>query len=602
MLKTPKSMAVLLLLVCAALLPYLNTFKNDFVGYDDQNLIQTNKAIKSLSPEKVGRMFIPRQRGNYQPLRTLSYALDYAVWGMRPFGFHLTSIILHVLTVVGVWLLFRILAPDPEAALAAVIFAVHPIHVESVTWMSARKDVLCLFFFLAAILLYERSESKRKPAPYIASILATGLALLSKLTAASIPVCIFLLEICREDWPPSHGRLRRLLARLAPHVLVVCLIVGLNFVRLGAAPSHGDALAGLEQAESAVTRDIRLSMPLVVCRYVGLVLAPYNLSTHYDVARISNVIDPRFLLPAVFLAGMAAIGVICFIRGRRLIAFWLGWAAVTFLPTSNLIPAGAMMTDRYMHIPSIGFAALIAMALLLPARSTSGGEKSQLRQIALLPPIIVVLLFSTLTIRRNTDWRDTGSLFSRTLMVNPRSVDAHLAIAAMHVRAGELDSEIDTYQKALEIDPNHYRILFGLGLAYKGRGWLNEAIQAFEKSLDLNPDFRRTRFSLAVCYHKQKRYVEAIAQHRELLRQRPGHVASRADLGRIYAETGEPERALQEFNRVLEIAPDMISALLDRADLLIRQGAIEDAERDLRRLEALGVDTKALRAEMPGSP
>jgi 4-amino-4-deoxy-L-arabinose transferase-like glycosyltransferase len=405
---------------------------------------------------------------------------------MRPFGFQLTNLILHMLTALGVWLLIRKLAPDPTAALAAVIFAIHPIHVESVTWMSARKDVLCLAFFLAAILLYERSESNQKVGPYLASILATGLALLSKLTAVSIPLCIFLFMACR-DGMPDRKKLRRTAIRLAPHILLVILVVGLNLVRIGTVSSHGDALAGLEHAERALTRDVRLSMPLVVLRYIGLLIVPTDLSTHYDVTRISSAADPRFIVPVALILFLTALGIICFARGRRLAAFCLGWFAITFLPTANIIPAGAMMTDRYMHIPSVGFSVLLVVALLYPARAASAREKSTMRLLALLPAVVVALLFSTLTIRRNADWRDTTSLFSRTLLVNPRSVDALLGVGAMRFNAGDVDSAIESYRKALEIDPNHYRINFALGAAYKSKGWLNEAIQAFEKSSAMNP-------------------------------------------------------------------------------------------------------------------
>jgi len=599
--KQKHALIVVAILCVVTAVVFVNIFKNDFVGYDDQNLIVKNQRIRSLSPTGITRMFAPEHRGNYQPLRTLSYALDYAVWGMRPLGFHLTNIILHTATVILVWLLFRRLTPEPVAVLAAVIFAVHPIHVESVTWMSARKDVLCLTFFLSAMLLYERSESNQKSGPYFASILATGLALLSKLTAVTIPLCILLFDICRNGLPAAID-LRRKAARLLPHILLVCLVVGLNFMRPEAVSSHGDVLAGLEAAERTVTRDIWLSMPLVVCRYIGLLFVPFHLSTHYEISRISQISDFRALAPIAFLLVLVIVGVAGFLRGEKVLAFSIGWFAITFLPTSNIVPAAAMMTDRYMHIPSIGFAALLAAALLYPARAAWALEKSALRRLVLFPAIIAVLFFSMLTIRRNADWRDTTTLFSRTLLVNARSVDAHLAIGAMKAEAGDLDSAIRIYSDALAISPDHYRVLFNLGVAYNKKGWFREATRALELSRNSNPDFLATHFNLALCYHRQKRYLEAIAEHREVLRLQSDYVASRGDLGRIYLETGENELALAELDRALEIRPDLIPALLDRAGLYIQRGMQAEAERDLRRLEALGVDTRMLRARLAGGP
>ena len=585
------------LLSLLAVTVFLNVFKNDFVGYDVQNLLLKNQEIHSLSPHNLASMFVPRHRGNYQPLRTLSYAVDYAIWGLRPFGFQLTNIILHVITVLGIWRLASRLVPERVSFIAAAIFAVHPIHVESVTWMSARKDVLCLAFLLLAMLSYERAESQKKLVPYLISIVATALALLSKLTAVVLPACILLLEVCRDGWPTT-AELRRKLIRLLPHILLACVILGLNFVQLNPVPSHGDPLAELGEAGSSVVRDIRLSMPLVVCRYIGLLFLPVGLSTHYDVARISEFASPAVLIPSLFLVAMIVIGIICFLSGRRIIAFCIGWFIITFLPTANIIPTAAMMTDRYMHVPSIGFAIFCALVVGYPAERISQDKRPLTKMLTLFPIIIIILLFSILTIRRNTDWRDTNSLFSRTLLVSPRSVDAHLAIGAMYDLEGDYDSAIKMYQAGLRIEPDNYRVLYNMGVAYMKKGWLYQAIEALEKSRAANAVYAPTHFNLAMAYHQQRRYEEAISEHREALRLKPDLAVSYIDLGRIYIKMEKPELALTELNRALELQPDLVPALIDRATLFIRQGRHEEAEKDLRRLESLHVDVKSLRARL----
>jgi len=347
-----------------------------------------------------------------------------------------------------------------------------------------------------------------------------------------------------------------------------------------------------------VARDIRLSMPLVVCRYIGLLFLPVGMSTHYDVARISEFISPGVLVPSLFLAALIVLGFICFVSGRRIIAFCIGWFIITFLPTSNIIPAAAMMTDRYMHIPSIGFAILCALTVSYPAEKLSGEKRQFVRLLRLFPIIIIVLLFSILTIRRNTDWRDTNSLFSRTLLVSPRSVDAHLAIGAMYDLEGNYDSAIKMYQDGLKIEPDNYRILYNMGVSYMKKGWLYQATEALENSRSANPDFAPTHFNLAVSYHQQRRYEEAISEHREALKLNPDLAASRGDLGRIYLKMGKPDLALTELNRALELQQDLIPALIDRATIFMQQGQHEEAERDLRRLESLNVDVGKLRARL----
>lgn len=584
-----------------SILVFLNVFKNDFVGYDDQNLVLNNPAIRSLSPAGIAQMFVPKHRGNYQPIRALSYAIDYAFWGLRPSGYQLTNIILHAITVIGIWRLLRRLVPETPALVAAMIFAVHPLHVESVTWISARKDVLSLAFFLGAILLYERSEEEKSVIFYLSSIVSGALALLSKLTAVGLPLCILLLEMCRDGWPGT-AEWRRKLTRLLPHILLVCLVVGLNFVRSGAPSSHGDALAGLDHIDRTVTRDIWLSMPLVVCRYLGLLAFPVNLSTHYDITRVSELGDVLAIFPIMFLAAIIIIGCICFVTGKRAVAFCVGWFLITFLPASNIVPTAAMMTDRYMHMPSIGFAAFLAIAMSYPLKRLPGEEKQLKRMLILFPIVIVLLLLSVLTVRRNTDWRDTKTLFQRTLLVSPRSVDAHLAIGAMYDLEGDHESAIRMYRDGLKVVPDHYRLLYNLGVSYMKKGWLRQGTEALEKSRAANPGFAPAHFQLALCYHQQKRYEEAVAEHRETLRLNPGLAVSHGDLGRLYAQMGKPDLALAELNRALKLQPDLVPALIDRAALFRRQGRHEEAEQDVRRLESMGVDIGKLRRQRDRFP
>jgi tetratricopeptide (TPR) repeat protein len=241
---------------------------------------------------------------------------------------------------------------------------------------------------------------------------------------------------------------------------------------------------------------------------------------------------------------------------------------------------------------------LLAVALMYPATRTRETDKPVLRLVALLPLIAIVLLFSVQTIRRNSDWRDTEALFNRTLLANPRSLDAYLALGAVKDASNDFDGAIKMYREALEVSRDHYRVLYNLGVTYKKKGWIREATRALERSRDANPEFLVTRVNLALAYHEQKRYVEAIAENKEALRLAPDYAPSRGSLGRIYLETGKPDLALVELNRALEIQPNLAPGLTDRAGILMSRGRVDEAERDLRRLESLGVDTRRLRAKL----
>ncbi|RJP15559.1 MAG: tetratricopeptide repeat protein [Candidatus Abyssobacteria bacterium SURF_5] len=591
---TAKTVAFLLIL---SVLPYLNTFSNDFVGYDDQNLIQANEQIRSLSADNIKRMFTPRLRGNYQPLRALSYAIDYAVWGPQPFGFHLTNTILNSISVVLVWLLLRRVMDARTAAVSAAIFAVMPIHVESVAWMSSRKDVLSLAFFLLAILLYDESSLRKNRILYAASLAAAAGALLSKLTAVTLPLCILLVQICRDGWPDA-AEWKRKAAWLLPHFMLVGIVIGLNFLQPQMGPQHGDALASLEEIGRPVAGHVWLSMPLVVWRYVRLMLVPYHLSTHYEILRITSLADARFWIPFLALLAVVVMTIALFARGKRALAFCFAWFFMTFLPTSNIIPTAAMLVDRYMHTPSIGIAALIGIACMYPVTVMAGKGSPSYRRLALTPMIALIILFTILTIRRNTDWRDTQSLFSRTLLVNPRSVDARLAIGAVLENEGQLNPAIDMYREALEIDPGNYRVLYNLGVAFLKKGSYLEAIRALEESKTANPIFSATRFNLALAYYHQKRFDRAIAEHTAALELDPHLAVSNGALGRIYLELGEYDLAMKHLNLALRDQPDLVPALVDRIELYMQQERYELAAEDLQRLSSLGFDTRQLHARL----
>jgi tetratricopeptide (TPR) repeat protein len=545
----------------AAVLVYANALDNPFV-YDDHDTILRNPSLADL-----GNLRFVLGYSLFRPIVNLSYALDHAVWGLRPFGFHATNVLLHGLNVVLFW---RVAADAIEdrgrltasrrlpswcPLLAAVLWAVHPLMSEAVGYVSGRSEVLCATWFLAALIAFRRALvgprlARGDPEPgrtvggmrtwLAAGWLAFLLALGSKETAVMLPFVL----IAWDALLVGGGRAERVRRALRIHLPLVIAVVAAGGVRL----------ATLLQAEAPVLRspmENALTQTIVILRYVRLIVWPVGQSLAHEVRQVSSVADPAALAAVATIAAALAAGW----RWRRrepLALFGAVWFLLLLAPSSSLVALREGMAEHRVYLASTGLFLTIAAvaAPMLPARRerlTAGGWAAT---------AVVVVLLSALTLTRNRIWADPVRLWGEAAERAPSVWHPHYALGDALRERGQCAEAIGPYETAVRLAPTYRDAFNNLGICLAEVGRPAEARAAFRRALEIDPRFARAHTNLGNVAILSRDTEEARRQFLLALDRDPGNIAARRQLAALYEQTfGDPVRALEQCRAIARIAP-----------------------------------------------
>lgn len=560
---------------------YLNTLGHDFV-YDDQLQILRNPNIRDLAyvKEIFAENFWKFRGGTtnyYRPLFTLSYLLTYYVFGLNPWGFHLVNILLHALnTLLVFWLLWRIIPHWPAALAGGALFAVHPIHTESVAWVAGLTDVLCAFFFLLAFLTFDYYLSERKRIYLGCSVGTFGLALLSKELAITLPVLLlaYLWALRREHWKvwPVFGW----------YGLVIALYSLIRVQVLGAfaLTHHHVVLAPLSYL---------VTLCYMTLRYVGKVLLPVNQNAYYVFDPIEQVTLPAFLMITSLTLLCAAFFLVTLWKKWWELLFGQLFFYVTLGPVLNITRIGKnVFADRYLYLPSIG----LSLALAYLVFRLGGPRAYRYRNAVLVFVMAICGLGFYGTYKRNQEWKDELTLFERTVEDSPESADARTLLGNEYFRRGRLDEAEEQYRAALGTR-NFFQRTVGaageyasafcnLGVITANKGDVKTAEKYFLKSLELNPTMADSLNNLGVLYYRRGDLQKALEYYQRSLRYNYNNENTHYNIGLILTKLGRFDEARQEFNKALEIYP-----------------YYQDAVAELRKLDALEAQLEATSLRTP---
>lgn len=488
--------AALAALATAAHAPVL---ANGFV-WDDEQIVVGNPDTRD--PSSLGRVLLSPDETPpyYRPLTRASYLLDHALFGMDARGFHAVSLAIHV---AGVLLLYAVaralLGAAGPAWLAAALLAVHPIHSESVAFVSARNNLFALAFALASFLLLVDAERRGSHARAVASGLAFFLGLLSKEPAAmALP---FLLAWVLVPRAARRGR-RTSLALLLPHAVALAAYLSLRHVSLaGAQAPAPDLLEGLAA---------RLSVNWwTLPRYLALVVFPRDLTVFHAV-ETADPLSPGWL-PAAWL-GFAAIAAWCAWRRTPAALAGLLWLVLYLAPISNVVPIpSALVAERHFHLAAVGLWVVAADAAAWARERLSGR-----RALALGSALTAALALRTAA--RARDWRDDVALFESAARTDPRSVPAHYNLGVARKDAGDLEGARREWEEALRLDPGHAGALAQLGTLAAVRGDLRVAEGYLRRGLATGRASAVAHYNLARILERTRREREALDHYEAVLR------------------------------------------------------------------------------------
>ena len=524
---------VLVLLVAVG--AYLNTVTGNFI-WDDKILISENDSVKSWtelkanltsdffyfekSPELAGK------RGYYRPLVTLTYVVDYSIWGLNPAGYHITNIALHAANSMLLLLLLSLLARGGGVPLlAALLFAVHPIHTESVSWISGRTDVLAALLMLLGLYCYARAypphgqgDAPRKPSRWVAAAIASlALAILAKETALVLPAVLLAYEYC---FVSRAGRLEvgPVVKHLLPFVVVIAVYLLCRFVLLGVRVPVNPFIAewGLFTISLTFVKAIGL--------YASQLIRPWPFSAYYHVSSVTSPLQGNFLLS---LAAIIAVSVYAWTRREsRIWLFALLFFFLTLLPVSNLIPIGAprdmgfLVAERFLYLPSVGFCIGVAGVIawfvrrfrpnvpLFPSRLAAYGA-----------PLLIVLM--TLTWLRNGDWQDEFRFYQDALVKAPFAAILHYNLGLLYRDREQYDLAEKEMLEVIRIDSSLSEAHNNLANLLFLRENVRAAIVEWKEAARLNPANFQAWHNLAMTLDSLGRGEEAVEAYRGFLRSVP---------------------------------------------------------------------------------
>lgn len=548
-------------LILLSILPYANTLLNGFV-YDDTTQILDNPYILSL--RHLGQIFSSnvwsyvgsRAHTNYyRPLMTLGYLICFKIFGAAPYGYHLANVLFHAAVVCMLYVLTRRMFQSRTLAfVAAALFALHPIHTESVNWIAAVTDLQVTLFFLLTFWFFlkvPRPDVRRSEWAVLGMACSFVLALLSKEQALVLPALAVVYEhFYRPDRRETSWKQK--LSRYSVLWLLVFAYLAFRQYTLGAfAPVTGHADVTRFQAFLS-------SFPLIGL-YIWKLLWPVHLSAYVPFHASTSLFQPAVLGGIAVVAACAV--VFAFLWKRyRLVSFGFLWFFATLAPVLNarVLESDNVFAERYLYLPSVGFCWLAAWGLMklwdrIPERHKTW------RWVWAGALGVIAVLFAARIVTRNRVWRSEMVLYAATLAVAPDAVPIYNNLGSVYWNRGDVAGAEREWRKALEYAPDSPTLLNNLGLVYTRRREFPQAVECFRRAIRKKPIFADPHLNLGVAYQEMGRISDAELQYRATINLAPFNIHARNRLGDLYLQEGRWKEAQKEFGISAGIAPNVVA-------------------------------------------
>jgi tetratricopeptide (TPR) repeat protein len=599
--------AIPILVVVLTLAAFYPVLQNKFVNWDDYRNIVENPHYRGLGWTNIRWMFTTFHVGHYQPLSWLTLGGDYVLWGMNPFGYHLTSLLLHAATAVVVFFLAQELlsiasasAENPiavsiGAAIAALVFALHPLRVESVAWATERRDVLSGLFYSLTILayLYVCRGGKLRGKWYWGTLGLFLCAILSKSLTVTLPAVLLLLDIYplrrlggTQGWWSKSAR--AVYWEKFPFALLSLGFSAVAFI----------ALAQIENMASLQRLGLVDRLMISVYSlwfYFWKTVAPFKLSPLYELPTEVEFSSPSFMLSYVVI--ILAVGLGLALRRRQP---WVGITGlaylVTLLPVLGIFQNGPqIVADRYSYLACIGWAVLAgAGAQYFWQASVDGRMRKRSFVLGCSAAVIVLFGLGFLTWRQVQVWHDPERLWSYVLSTTGESLFARNNLGNALAAEGRFDEAVDQFQRALRIDPNDSDAVYNLGNALARQGNFEAAGKQLEYALQINPRNAMAAYDLGNVRARQGRFDEAMNQFERALKTDPGLAKAHYNMGSLLTQQGKLDEAIAHFRQVMLLAPEDARPPYHLGQIFSRQGKLDEAIRYYRL--ALRIDPANVKA------
>jgi len=580
-------------LVLVTLIGFWRVFGCEFTNYDDDRYITENTRIHNgITRESFIWAFKTNACANWHPLTWLSHALDCGLFGPNPAGHHAVNLLFHAINVLLLFgLLWRMTGAAWKSGFVAALFAIHPLHVESVAWISERKDVLSTFFWLLTMWMYVRYAENPGPKRYLPVVAVFGVGLLAKPMLVTLPFVLLLMDY----WPlhrfnPGAAKPGEKPWKLLWEKASLFAMAAASSVVTYVVQHTGGAVSPLERMSFGV----RLANAFVVyVTYLAKMFWPAKLAVIYP--------HPGPSLPmwkvvgaALLLACITVLALVPARRRRYTAVGWL-WYLGTLVPVIGLVQVGEQaMADRYTYVPLIGIFIAIAWGVPDLFSERVKGKKSERGKSGasggfVVPPAalaatagVVIVLLTAATWIQVGCWHDSISLFQHAIAVTGRNYTAELNLGvAMDVK-GDVDGAITHYSAALEMNPRDFKAHNNLGIALQASGRMEEAVAHYQAALRIRPKFAEAHGNLANALAQVGNLEEAVAHYARLIELRPEDPHAYFLLGKALARMGRIDEAAGAYHETVRLAPGDPEAHYNVARALKDLGSLDEAIAEYR--------------------
>ena len=600
---------ICLFLTLAVLAAFWQVRNNDFVNFDDPRCTTENLHIQGgLNLEFLKWAFTTSHAGYWQPLTWLSFAMDYQLFGLKPGGYHIVNLLLHTVNSLLLFLIFnRMTHALWKSAFVAALFALHPIHVESVAWIAERKDVLSAFFWMlttGAYVLYAEKPGVKK---YLLVIVFFSFGLMAKPMLVTLPCVLLLLDYwplgrlrfnhsldvpkiseskkekkrARKISEAARGKEATLLDRFQLlQWLWPVIREKIPFFALSAISSIvtaiGQQKVGAMESLEILPIGARIGNALIsYIRYIGMTIYPHGLAVFYPHGGTPSAWE--VFLAAVFLLIVTLLIIRWAAKMPYLAMGWL-WYLGTLVPVIGIVQVGMQsMADRYAYIPVIGL--FVAAAWAVPDIT----KNWRYRQYILTSGAVIVLsalMFSTW--KQVKYWQNSITLFEHAIQVTDNNYLAHNNLGVALSDAGKRKEAVAHYREAIRIKPSYENAYFNLGNNLSTQGRTDEAIVCYQEALRLRPNYAKAHNNLATLLISKKMFKEAIGHYQEALKTDPTNPGTHYNLGAAWMSIDYYEEAIGQFQKASGINPRFIEAHNAWGIALARSGKTGEAIEHFR--------------------
>ncbi len=615
---------------------YSNSLIGEFV-FDDESLVQNNSSITTLS--NIPKFFSGEEGFHkvigryYRPIVSTSYTIDYWLWGLKPIGFKITNILIHIINCILLYfLLLKIFKEEFRqkkffAFLATLIFATHTIHTEAVTWISGRTDSLVTIFFFASLLFYLKYSEDHKIINIVLSLFIYFIGLITKEMIITLPLVIFLYDaIFKKSDKKSLTSNIKIYILFILVTLIFLLVRYLIFLNV---PEREKYLYFYGIDNTTVIATMLKTIPV----YIKLLFAPVNLLYHYNgvLPDSKSLLEPPVISSILIILGFFITAILLY-KKHSSISFCILFFFISLLPVMNIIPTMNLMAERFLYLPSFSLSLLIMYLLI------KSSDKKFYKIFAIFI-LIISILFSYLTYKRNFDWKNNNTLYStgegidgtvllvnsgniyankqnfdeaakryiRALEIRDNNVLAHHNLGLIYLIRNQLDSAEYRFKKGISVDslaPDGY---FQLGNLYISKGRTKEAIEMFEKLQTIFPDYMGSKQILedlkagkpttpilpgkpnelienldkeAYNLFQEGKYEESIKILQKLIEINPaGRTGSYCNIGLNYFTMKKYDLALENYLKALEYDNKNLTALAGIGDIYLAKQDIKNAKK-----------------------